>query len=424
MTNPSEQTRRDFLKRIGLIAGTSAVIGSLPWMSSFIKEHDENKRSASDQVRLGLIGVGSRGSLLLLHLLKIPGVKIAAVCDDYQPFLDKAKQTVGGDVHTFTDYHRLLEQKDIDAVVIATPLYLHAKMTIDALHAGKHVMCEKSMAMTIDECIQIMNVQKETSKILLIGHQRMFSLKYLKAFELIQNNAIGQIKQIRAYWHRNNSWRREPPTKLLERKFNWRLYKEYSRGLITELGSHQLQVANWFLGKTPEYVQGSGSINFWNDGREMNDNINLIYSYPDGVHVIYDSMLSNKRNGYEEEILGNKGTLEPEANKYYFEDPPPAPGILQLINSLEKDVFETIPIGGATWIPDSPSTDKGNIILDKYPLSDGTDLLLEAYVKFIRENKPVPEITKQGFYATVNALIGYEAMEKNDKIYWPKEIIL
>ena len=423
MTDKSTNTtRRDFLKRIGLIAGTSAFIGSLPWMAS-LKGDDENRyKGPNDKIRVGLIGIGSRGNLLLLYLQKIPSVEITALCDDYLPNLEKAKQIVGKSVRTFTDYHQLIDMKNIDAVVIATPLFLHAKMTVDALLAGKDVFCEKSMAMTVDECLQMMNAQKKSGKILMIGHQRMFSLKYLKAYELIHGGHIGQIKQIRAFWHRNNSWRRETPTPALERKINWRLYNQYSRGLITELGSHQLQVANWFLGQTPEYVMGSGSINFWKDGREVDDNINLIYAYPNGVSMIYDSMLSNKHYGFEEQFLGNKGTIEPEANKYFFEDAPPAPAILQLINSLEKETFEAIPIGGATWVPDDPVDEKGNIILDKYPLTDGTNLQLEAFIGFVRKGKPIPEITKQGLTASVAALIGYEAMKKKEKVFWPDEL--
>ena len=128
----------------------------------------------------------------------------------------------------------------------------------------------------------------------------------------------------------------------LERKINWRLYKEYSCGLMTELASHQIQVANWLKNALPVSVMGTGSINYWKDGREVFDNVALIYSYEDGTQFIYDSMTSNRHYGLEEQILGDEGTLELEVNKRYFENPPPPPeppppaGIVQLLKDIES----------------------------------------------------------------------------------------
>src|SRR5512138_1431800 len=132
-----------------------------------------------------------------------------------------------------------------------------------------------------------------------IGHQRLFSPTFVRGHELIRAGTIGNITQIRAYWHRNRDWRNPVPSPALERTLNWRLYRAYSCGLMTELASHHLQVSNWYLDAWPLSVVGYGAINHWKDGREVYDTVNLVYRYRDGVHLVYDSLISNKFYGFE-----------------------------------------------------------------------------------------------------------------------------
>jgi len=425
MEELKEQSRRQFLKAVSFLAGSSALVGTIPWLSAIAAKKTTGTGSPSDRIRLGIIGVGSRGKLLLLHLQTIPDVEIAAVCDDYPPHFDQAKELTEGKARAFVNYRELLSLDDIDGVIIATPLHLHAQMTIDAMLSGKHVFCEKAMARTLEGCLRMVNAQKETGKILQIGHQRMFNIKYIKAIELIKSGILGPITQIRAYWHRNNDWRRDVPGPEFERKINWRLYREYSCGLMTELASHQIQVANWVLNQHPESVMGAGSINYWHDGREVYDNVNLIYNYPNGVKLIYDSLISNKKYGCEEQVMGDKGTMELEAGKMYMENPPPAPGIIQLINNIENKVFEVVPIGGASWVPDNAITsDKGTFIVDEYPLPSENLLELEGFVESIRSGKQFHGLLKEAFYASVGALLGTQAMDNMEVVYWPKEFII
>jgi predicted dehydrogenase len=421
--NKKIPSRREFIKNLSFLAGTTALAGSLPWID-LLNENTYAKQAPSDRVRLGVIGVGSRGRYLMLHLLRIPGIEVAAVCDDYQPHFDRAIKLTDGNAKAFKDYRKLLEMQDLDGVVIATPLHLHAQMTVDSFNAGKHVFCEKTIAKTVEGCAKMIRVQKETGKVFQIGHQRLFSVVYLKALELVKSGNIGKVMQIRTYWHRNNDWRRPVPSPEHERRINWRMYKEYSLGLMTELASHQMQVANWMLGTTPLSVRGSGSINYWRDGREVYDNVNLVYSYPDGIHVIYDSMISNKHYGLEEQILGDKGTLELEAGKSFSENPPPSPGILRLINDIEKKVFDTIPLGGASWILERASRDRGEYIVDEYPHPDENRLQLEAFAESVRKGEPVPSLIKEGFNAGIAALLGHDAMEKNKIVNFPEELKL
>lgn len=416
MNEERKISRRDF------IAGFSAFAASLPWISLLSSSHVSADQNSFDTVRLGIIGVGSRGQKLMMHLQQIPDCEITAICDNYLPNLYEGKRLTDGKAWATEDYRKLLELDNVNGVVIATPLHLHASMTIDALQAGKHTFCEKSMALTIEDCHKMVLMHRETKKNLQIGFQRLFDIRYLKAIEQVKKGDIGPITMIRAYWHRNNDWRRPLPRPELERKINWRLYEEYSGGLMTELGAHQLQVANWLLESHPESVSGAGSINFWNDGREVFDNVSAIFSYPGGVQCIYDSLTSNKFYGLEEQIMGQNGTIELERGKIYSENPPPAPGILQLINDIENNIFDSIPIGGASWVPESAMEYKGEYLINQRHIPDSTQLEMEAFVTSIRRQKQIEGIVEQAYYASVAALLANKAMKERKIVYWPEDL--
>jgi len=413
--------RRDFLKEMGFIAGSATLLASVPWLKAFAQDNGRTI-APSDRVRIGVVGVGDRGRALLLNLLEIENVEVVAVCDDYEPNYQRAIGLTGGKAKAFYDYRGMLDMKDLDGVVVATPLHLHAHIVVDFLKAGVHVLCEKSLARTLEDCKWMADVQKETGKILQVGHQRLFNPVYLNALERVKAGEIGQITQVRAYWHRNANWRRAVPSPELERKINWRLYSEYSAGLMTELASHQIQVANWFLDKVPVRVMGSGSICYWRDGREVYDHVALVYDYDNGEKCLYDSLISNKHYGLEEQIQGDKGTIEPEVNRIYSENPPKAPGIRQLIHSIEKGIWEAIPIGGATWIPETAVPYRGNLIAP-YDNND-TFLQMVGFTQAFRNGKPFPGLLREGFHASVAALLGLQAMDTRQIVEWPAEYIL
>lgn len=290
-------SRREFLRQ-SLIGAATLSFGGLT-----------ARANQQEKVKIGVIGTGAQGQNLLRQLMSLPSTEVVAVCDIYPPNRLRGLELTGGQARAFSDYRVLLEQKEIEAVVIATPLHLHAPMTLDALDAGKHVFCEKAIAYSLDEAHQMARRARETRKILQIGHQRHYNPIYEQAYTLIREGAIGKITHVRALWHRNNSWRRPVPDPRFERLLNWRLYKDYSHGLLTELASHQLDVVNWFLGATPLSVVGYGGIDYWKDGREVPDNVELIFDYPDGVRVVYTSITSNAHDGYGEWFFGDKGAL-------------------------------------------------------------------------------------------------------------------
>lgn len=424
--NQNIKSRRVFLKKLAL-AGTAATLAASPWLNIFADDNS-NKRNSSDKVRLGVIGTGGRGQhlmRLIFETIENSNILITSLCDVYDGHLLNAVEICskhGVKVNQYDHYEKMLSAETLDGVIIATPLHQHADIAIECMKNGIHVFCEKAMARTLDDTKAMYDAHRETGKILQIGHQRLFNPVYLEGMQRIHKGELGQIGQIRAYWHRNNSWRRAVPndTIEMERFINWRLYKEYSAGLLTELMGHQIQVANWALQKTPVSVMGTGSIVYWKDGREVDDNVALIYSYDDGTQFIYDSMISNKKYGLEEQIMGDKGTIEFEINRIYTESPPPAPGILQLLNNIESGFFEKINVGGASWTPEIAARYNGKPIVDNTDFYD-SGLQLEAFANFIRKGSAPDQLLIEGYNSTVWTLLGELAIEKGEKLVLPEK---
>lgn len=281
-------------------------------------------RADDAPIRVVVIGTGGRGSDLLRALTTIDGAVVVGVCDDYPPHLEQGAKYAGPQAKAFSDYRKMLDELKPQAVVIAVPLYLHYKVAVDCLSAGCDVFLEKTMCYTVDEAKKLTAQVVASKRVFQVGLQRRANAIYKQAQAMVAAGMIGQVVSIKAQWHRNNSWRRPIPvpksdanwTKL-ERKLNWRLYKAYSAGLMAELGSHQMDVANWFLGTHPKRVMASGGIEYFRDGREVYDNISCLYEYelkdakgaPYTVRANYTSLCNNAYEGAAELILGTKGSL-------------------------------------------------------------------------------------------------------------------
>ncbi len=421
-------SRREFLKNAGLIGlGAGTLLSAVPWMSALADEN--TAETTKEKIRIGIIGPGSRGRFLMNLLKNNKKAEMVAICDIYQPSIDKALE-IAPKAKVYNDYKKLLEDKNIDAVVITTPLFRHYQMAMDALDAGKDLYLEKSMAYNVSQCYDIYQKYKSTGRIFFVGQQRLFDPRYHKAMEMIHNGTFGEIQAVRTFWFRNGSWRNKVPDPALERQLNWRLYKEYSRGLMTELGGHLLQVGTWAMQKLPEQVMGAGGITFWKDGREVEDNLSCIFSMDDGRRITYESVISNKYYGLEEQIMGNLGTVEPEKGMYYFEDgtvngtpAKPAPGFTQLMRDVQNRVFEKLPFAGTSWEPEVAKEIKGNYIMgEDYKINtDGTQEALNAFVESVITQKQPERIAEECYYASAMVLLGCDAIEQKKILEFPHE---
>ncbi len=398
------------------MAGMGVLLASSPWLSAF----SETAHTANEKLRIGIIGPGSRGQFLMSFLCRNPKVEIIALSDVYQPSIDDALKLAPA-ATVYNDYRQLLDNKAIDAVVVATPLNTHFRIVMDAFEAGKHVFCEKSIGYNIEECFRMYNKHKSTGQIFFTGQQRLFDPRYIKAMEMVHAGQFGDINSIRTFWFRNGDWRRPVPSPELERHINWRLYREYSKGLMTELACHQLQIGSWALREIPEKVMGHGAITYWKDGREVHDNVSCIYTFANGKKITFDSVISNKFYGLEEQILGSLGTVEPEKGKYFYETIPPAPGFLQMVNDVEHKLFDAVPFAGTSWAPETANENKGEYILGKRPEGDGTSLLLEAFVEAAINRKQPKDIAEEGYYASALCLLGDQAIAEERTLTFPDE---
>jgi predicted dehydrogenase len=409
-------TRRDFLKASLAAAAFSA------GLSLASEEKATGAIPDGTETVCGIIGSGAQGQNLMSQALRIPGVRFAAVCDIYPPNLEKGLGLAGQAAASYTDYRKMLERKDLQAVIVATPLHLHAPMSIDALDAGKHVFCEKTMARTIDQCKEMVRAVRRTRGILQVGHQRRYNPLYQHALDLIKQGAIGRITHIRAAWHRNGSWRRAVPDPKYERLLNWRLYRKSSAGLMTELGSHAFDVINWFLGEVPSSVAAMGGIDYWKDGREVEDNVEVIFEYPGGVKVIYSSITSNAHDGAYEQIMGDQGALvmtEYSGLLFREEKAEALPWAVLAHKQTER--------GKEAIVLDSTATKKreqkpGEAIGAAEATKDAYTLELEAFFHSVHtRRKPLCDV-EAGFRSAVTALRANEAIRSSRKLSFPADL--
>ncbi len=331
MATKEDVSRRDFVRSAGVATvATAAVVPSMKAAPAVLPA-----RAAGGVVNYGLIGPGSRGyRLLQRHLRHIAVGRCVALCDIYEPNLAKARDLFDGEPTAHTDYRRLLEQTDVEAVFITTPLYLHYQMLRDALDAGKHIFCEKSLVFRPAEVHGTRRAHRRHPDLVLqVGLQRRYSAFYAAAKEMIDQGVIGKVTHVYAQWHRNKNWRRAVKDPKLEEQLNWRLSRKYSGGLAAELMSHQVDVADWMIGAAPKSVMGVGGLDYWKDGRDIYDNIQLIFEYPGGEKLLYSAIGTNRHlegrrvagDGCREVIMGTDGAIEisliPYGDGMWFRDP-------------------------------------------------------------------------------------------------------
>jgi len=317
----SNNTRRDFIKKTA--AG-----------AAFLASASARVLGANDRVRVGMIGVGARGQDLLKQLLAVKSAELVAVADVYSRRLDEAKHLVPG-VRKFTDHRQLLDL-DLDGVIVASPLHLHARHFLDTIAAGKDLYCEKTMTWSIPEAEECLGAAKKSNRVIQIGLQHESSGALADARKWIADGLLGKITQVESWMSRNTphgkgQWVRAVPTDCVaenvnwkaflngrpDRPFdgykfmNWRLFWEFSGGNVTENMVHQIA---WIMSAlnlpVPTSAYMSGGVFSEKDGREVPDTIAVTLDFPGDVVITWQSTFSNSRYGLGERFLGSEGTVE------------------------------------------------------------------------------------------------------------------
>lgn len=365
-------------------------------------------------INIAMIGCGDRGKGVLSVIKSMPAkFKAVAYCDVLDFRLKEAEKYVPADAKPIKDYKQILDDKNIDAVFIATPLSEHFKIAKDAVLAGKHVYVEKTMTYNIAQALELKKlVQKYPKQIFQVGYQYRYSPLYFKVKDMIQSGYLGKVSQIDCRWDRNGTWRRSVPSADLERKINWRMYKEYSGGLAAELLSHQIDFINWAFETQPDEIMGSGGIDIFKDGRETYDNIQATLRYQEkGMIGNFGATCGNAHDGYLFKIKGTKGSVSLLTNT----------GVFYPEEVTRKELGIVDGVTGATKIV--INKDGGIPILDK-PTMDGTNYALDEFHQSITSGaQPVSNINT-GTQASICVAMCNEAIYSGNKQVWKKEYSL
>jgi predicted dehydrogenase len=456
MADNNDVSRRDLLKAAGAVTAVAAAIPAVQGAPAI-----QTVKAANDQVQFGIIGTGSRGSYLLKHLKNIDNGRCVATCDINDEALKRGVQTIGNNPKTFKDYRELLSMKDVDAVFVTTPLFVHFPITKDALMSGKHVFCEKCLVFKPEEVHAMRALAAEHPKqTLQTGLQRRYSYFYQTVKSMVDKGILGNVHHLHAQWHRNminapgTLWNMRPGGE--GNIANWRLYRSMSGGLTAELTSHQVDVADWMFGSSPEFVMGLGSLDTLKDGRDVYDNIQLIYKYPKGQKLTYSSISTNQflpyfngtRAQMGEIIMGTEGTVEitvgdddHKAIAWWYREPPKAEKVTKAEEKNKPFVAgATMTAGGGANgpIPIMTSdldftgkesfwdrevkfarrwlTSKGVMMQEEQ--RNPVDVELESFFRNCRDGKRPLADVEIGLADSVAVILSNQAMDEGRKVYF------
>ncbi|MBI4873673.1 MAG: Gfo/Idh/MocA family oxidoreductase [Acidobacteria bacterium] len=411
------QTRRQFL-------GTSAGVGLAV--------------AANDNIQIALIGAGGMGMGDARYALQIPGVKLVAACDIYDGRLTRSKENWGPGLATTRDYREVLARKDVDAVIIATPDHWHARISIEALKAGKDVYCEKPMVQSLGEGHAVIDAQRQTGRILQVGSQYVSSAVYLKARDMIAAGAVGEVNMVEAWLDRNTAqgawqysippdaspatvdWDRflgKAPKRPFEaiRLFRWRNYRDYGTGVAGDLFVHLLSGLHLVMNSIgPARIFATGGLRYWRDGRDVPDVMLAGLDYPKtaehpeftlSLRVNFASGLPRESFGFR--FIGKEGTLTTSMGSLTLMKTPPEPEPGYSISTFPKAVQEQFLKEYRQKYPERPKGEAPPSTEERFAPPAGYDAHLEHHRNFyaaLRSRKPFIEDALFGFRAAGPAL--------------------
>ncbi len=322
-------TRRDFLR--GATQGALSVSAA-----SYSRIQGANRR-----INLGLIGCGDRGLHDLGLFQKNTNVEVVAVADIYGAHIDRAQQKAP-QAKPFPEYRKLLEVKEIDVALIATPDHWHAPAAIDALSAGKDVYIEKPLTLKIEEGPEIVKAARVHARICQVGMQQRSGRHYLQAkAEYLDSGKLGKVTLARTWWHGNTYHLRRAPASLQtkpsnldwarflgpvkwrdydpQQYFNWRAYLDFGGGQVTDLFTHWIDVVHMFMGQEiPISAVAAGGVYQYKDGRTAPDTINVLLEYPTEFTATFEATLAPGIRGAAIEFCGTQGRLWIDRSRYEF----------------------------------------------------------------------------------------------------------
>jgi predicted dehydrogenase len=393
----------------------------------------------NDQIGVGFIGVGIRGSFHLDNFKVMPGVRPLMAADVYDGHLAWAKETTEGKIETTRDYHQVLARKDIDAVVIATPDHWHVRMVLDSLAAGKHVYIEKPMTYTIAEGKQVIDAVKKTGKLLMVGSQNKTSPLTAKAREVVKSGLLGKLNMCRLSSNRNDAegawvypipsdaspqsidwarWLGPAPKHAfdLKRFFRWRCFWEYSGGLTTDLWVHELTTFHEIMNvRGPKSVVAQGGIYRWNDGRTCPDLMTAIFEYPDFLLEITANQGSTRSPGGTY-ISGSEGTLTTSRSTVVVTFEPPSSdvsyyGLNGWPKALRQQYLESV--GHGQGRPKLPPVKPPQ----EFKVERGLEHW-EYFIKSLRDGSPSMETAEEGHAAAGAAHLSNMARRQGRRLRW------
>lgn len=405
--------------------------------------------AANDHIQIALIGAGGQGMGDTKTAIQVPGVKLMAVADCYDGRLAHSKELWGDDIFTTRDYREVLARKDIDAVIIGTPDHWHKQASVDAMKAGKDVYCEKPMIHLYSDGPEMIEASRSTGRILQVGSQRVSSMIYAKAKELLAAGAIGQLNMVTARWDRNSSmgaWNYTVPDDAstetcdwprflgtapkipfnAEHFFQWRKWKAYGSGVAGDLFVHLFSGTHFITGsKGPTRGMATGGLRFWKDGRDADDVVLGLFDYPEGFNL---SLRVNFVDGGEESeglvFTGSEGTMEIGGDGVSVNRVPreAEPGLT--LGTFTDAMQKTMQAEYDLKYPRKHPEGKPAAQFERYMAPPGYSDSYDHFKNFfasVRSRQPVVEDAVFGFRAAGAALLSNLSMERGAVVKWDPE---
>jgi len=443
-----ELNRRNFLKAAGAVsAGT--MLGANVYALGGVGEGPARPVAANDHIQLALIGAGGQGQYDTGVAVEVPGVKLVAAADCYDGRLEHCKEVWGRDVFTTRDYREILARPDVDAVLVATPDHWHMQASMDAMKAGKDVYCEKPMIHLYSDGPVMIETARTTKRILQIGSQRVSSMIYAKAKELLDSGAIGKLNMVTAHWDRNSAigaWDYTIPpdaspetcdwTRFLgtapkipfsaEQFFQWRKWKAYGSGVAGDLFVHLFSGTHFITGSHgPTRGMATGGLRFWKDGRNVPDVMLGLFDYPEGFNL---SLRVNFVDGGSESegllFTGSEGTMEIAGNAVSVNRVPrpkePGYTVGSFAEAMQKRILEEYSKKYPIRHPEGEPPAGYEKYVAPAGYSDSYDHL-RNFFESVRSRKPVVEDAVFGFRAAGAALLSNVSYDRGAVVHWDPE---